>query len=177
MPGAHWAFAFLCDAARAGSTDIFLYLVGIDGFLALARGRPGYPEDQQRRGDRKILDEAARGGSDGILATLLDIDDGFLALVGMRDEVGDRQFATLPKSPLHWAALGGHARIAAALVEAGAPLEYKYNIGGVNRRDCTRDRSCRRSRRGGARAPICWRRHQHQGLFRYKWDVPTRYRC
>ena len=140
---ADWAFGLLLRAARGGSPDIFLSLVAIGGFLALARSRPGHPEDPPGHQDRKLLDAAACGGSLAILGVLLDTDDGFLALVDMRayTDMNDTEMWmhphspllwTHPHSPLHLAAKNGHARFAAALIEAGAPLEYKFKMQGIS---------------------------------------------
>eukprot|EP00752_Nemacystus_decipiens_P007973 g7125.t2 len=129
-PDSTWALSVLCQAARGGSTDIFFHLVAIDGFLKLARGDPGQPEDQPNSWDRHLLTSAACGGNVAILAYLLDTDDGFLVLVDMRNDVDDGLYATQVHSPLHVAAAYGHARFAAALIEVGAPLEYRFKLYG-----------------------------------------------
>ena len=65
-----------------------------------------------------------------ILPFLLDTDDVFFVLLDMRDDVDDSSHGTQPHSSLHIAAWNGHARFAAALIEAGAPLECKFKLQG-----------------------------------------------
>lgn len=128
-PDATRAHGLLCSAAKGGSMDIFSFLVATGGFLALTRGHRIVFDDQQRYWGRAILIAAALGGSVAILSSVLDIDDGFLVLVDMRDDVDDMGWdSSLPLSPLHFAR---HARFAAANIEAGAPLEYKFKIQGT----------------------------------------------
>ncbi|CAM9377015.1 unnamed protein product, partial [Ectocarpus sp. 8 AP-2014] len=72
-----------------------------------------------------LLEGTARGGSVDILLALLDVD-GFGAEVRDVDESDERPF-----SALYAAARFGHASVVAALIEAGAPLEYTWCVHGV----------------------------------------------
>ena len=112
-----WVHHLFCCAARGGSIDIFSCLVGVDGFLEAARGDSECSEEKKRDLDRSLLSAAADGGSVAILSALYDIDGGFLSLAGTGNGIGDIDYGP---SPLYLAAFHGHARFAAALIEAGA---------------------------------------------------------
>ncbi|CAN0361259.1 unnamed protein product, partial [Scytosiphon promiscuus] len=71
-----------------------------------------------------LLGSAANGGSVEIMSALL-CNDLFVSLVRVVDEV-DR-----PVSPLMRAAERGHRGVVTALIDAGAPLEYKNMLGGT----------------------------------------------
>ena len=130
----NWAHTLLWCAARGGSIDVFSILVATDDFLAKARAGipPRFNKDEKRARDCHLLDAAAFGGSVAILSALLDIDDVFLALVRVEYDDGTaRDWQSF--STLHSAARYGQARFVAALVAAGAPLEYESEICGVGR--------------------------------------------
>ncbi|CAM9799628.1 unnamed protein product, partial [Ectocarpus fasciculatus] len=115
-------FWVLGGAVSGGSFEMFSNVLAIDGFPSLS----GVEYD--RENIRMLLDQTAMGGSVDILRALLELD-GFGAEVRDVDESDYR-----PMSALYAAAMSGHLSIVKALIEAGAPLEFKWLMQG-NRGD------------------------------------------
>ncbi|CAM9819390.1 unnamed protein product, partial [Ectocarpus fasciculatus] len=109
----------LGGAVSGGSFEVFSNILAIDGFPPLS----GIEYD--RRSIRMLLDRAAEGGNGDILLALLEMD-GFGAEV--RD-VGDSHYRNF--SALYTAALFGNLGVVAALIQAGAPLEYRWLMNGL----------------------------------------------
>ncbi|CAM9753018.1 unnamed protein product [Ectocarpus fasciculatus] len=94
------------------------HVLAIDGFPSLLGG------ELDRKHSRRLLDNTASGGSVDILLALLEVDD----ILSIVREVGgphDR-----PWSALDIAAHNGHRSCVKALIEAGAPLEYRSRVQG-----------------------------------------------
>ncbi|CAM9254690.1 unnamed protein product [Hapterophycus canaliculatus] len=110
-----WLRESLKLVASAGRGDMFTKLFAVNG-----TSFEGWnPLDVKR-----LLSNAATGGSIEVVSALLAAD-GVVPLVREVDEV-DR-----PISAIFAAARNGHRSIVAALVDAGAPLEYKHMLGGT----------------------------------------------
>ncbi|CAM9353105.1 unnamed protein product [Ectocarpus sp. 4 AP-2014] len=111
-------FRLLGRAVSGGSFEMFLNVLAIDGFPSLS------DVDYNRGNIRMLLEDTARGGSVDILLALLEVD-GFGAEVRDVGESDERPF-----SALYAAARCGHSGVVAALIEAGAPLEYRWCVQG-----------------------------------------------
>ncbi|CAN0278410.1 unnamed protein product [Ectocarpus fasciculatus] len=110
------AFRVLGCAVLGGSFEMFSNVLAIDGFPSLS----GVEYD--RENIRILLHHTVSGGSVDILLALLELD-GFGAEVRDVDESDYR-----PRSTLYDAAMSGRTSIVKALIEAGAPLEYKWRM-------------------------------------------------
>ncbi|CAN0034886.1 unnamed protein product [Ectocarpus sp. 6 AP-2014] len=99
---------------------MFSNVLAIDGFPSLSDAKYG------RGSIRLLLTETAKGGSVDILLALLEVD-GFDAELRAHDASD-----LYPFSALYAAAMRGHPSFVAALIKAGAPLEYKWRTRGVD---------------------------------------------
>lgn len=111
-----WLWYSLNVAALADRVDVFRRL------FALCEHNPELRTHFRVIG---LLNTTAMKGNTGVLSALLEMDV-FITAVQGRDNAqhGD-------PSPLTWAAMQGHRGCVAALVKAGAPLEYKWYMGGT----------------------------------------------
>lgn len=110
-----WLRASLGMVASVGRTDIFSKLFACHGNSL---------EGWSARSVNALLTKAATGGSIEVVSALLAAD-GVVPLVREVDEV-DR-----PMTAIFTAARCGHRSVVAALLDAGAPVEYKDKRGGT----------------------------------------------
>ncbi|CAM9501900.1 unnamed protein product, partial [Ectocarpus sp. 8 AP-2014] len=113
-------FRVLGGAVSGGSFEMFSNVLAIDGFPSLSDVL------YSRESIQMLLEGTARGGSVDILLALLEVD-GFDAEVRFHDECDYYR----PFSALFTAAVRGHSSFVAALIKAGARLEYKWLIQGI----------------------------------------------
>ncbi|CAM9691185.1 unnamed protein product, partial [Ectocarpus fasciculatus] len=97
----------------------FSNVLAIDGFPSLSG------VEYSRGNIRMLLQSTVTGGSVDILLALLELD-GFLAEVRDVDEPDCDMDVQM--SVLYTAATNGHLSMVKALIEAGAPLEYKWRV-------------------------------------------------
>ena len=103
-----WLFSSLRVAVRADRVDLFRRLFAFENDPIMA----------------ELLYQAANNGSAGVLSALLELDDNIQAVQEMP---ANRAGPSL----LIVASMHGHRSCVAALVKAGAPLEYMWQMGGT----------------------------------------------